>query len=193
MGPRAIHRGRRADRSLRGAALAFVIGGLVAVCRPDACRAGDALDQFKAVYLFNFAKLTNWPASAPADVLTMCFIGAFGVREQIVHDVAGKSIGTRRVAVRALDPAQRADDCNILYIDAAVASNARAAGSNMPSYALTVSDAHDFMHRGGMIELFAQGNRLRFNINLDTARQAGLKISSGLLDLASNVEQTSTP
>jgi hypothetical protein len=188
----ATRRGRRTGHSLRCAALAFVISGLVAVCRPDTCRADDSLDQFKAVYLFNFAKLTNWPTSAPADVLTMCFIGASGVREQIAHDVAGKSIGTRRVAVRALDPAQRADDCNILYIDAAVASNARPA-SNMRSYALTVSDAHDFVHRGGMVELFAQGNRLRFNINLDTARQAGLKISSSLLDLASNVEQTGTP
>ncbi|MEA3106098.1 MAG: hypothetical protein QOI88_703 [Gammaproteobacteria bacterium] len=177
----------RTARSLRRALLALFAGGLAAVCPIDICRADDALDQFKAVYLFNFAKLTTWPTSAPADVLTMCFIGASGVRDQIAHDVAGKSIGTRRVAVRAVDPAQRAD-CNVLYIDAAATTDARAV-SNMPSYALTVSDAHDFMRRGGMIELFAQGNRLRFNINLDTARLAGLKMSSSLLNLASNVEQ----
>jgi hypothetical protein len=172
--------------------LALLAGGLAAVCAIGICRADEALDQFKAVYLFNFAKLTTWPPSAPADVLTMCFIGASGVRDQIARDVAGKSIGTRRVTVRAVDAAQRADDCNILYIDAAAATDARAAPS-MPSYVLTVSDAHDFMRRGGMIELFPQGNRLRFNINLDTARLAGLKMSSSLLDLASNVEQMSLP
>ena len=35
----------------------------------------------------------------------------------------------------------------------------------------------------------AEGNRLRFNINLDNARHAGLRISSSLLQLASHVEE----
>ena len=185
----SYHQRRQNGHPLRAAALAFAIGGFMAAAASGPCRADDAMDQFKAVYLFNFAKLTNFPAAASPDVLTMCFIGASGVRERIARDVSGKSIGMRRVAVRALDPAQRAVDCNVLYIDAATARAAFA----MPAYALTVSDAHDFLHHGGVIELFAQGNRLRFNINLDAARQAGLKISSSLLDLASNVEQAGVP
>jgi hypothetical protein len=39
-----------------------------------------------------------------------------------------------------------------------------------------------------MIGLFTEHNRLRFNINLENARQAGLRISSNLLQLASAVE-----
>jgi hypothetical protein len=152
----------------------------------------DAMEQFKAVYLFNFAKLTVWPAPAPANLLTICFIGAPGVRGLIERDVSGKLVGARRIAVRSLGSSGDAEDCSIVYIEAtAVGSSTLAASA--PSYALTVSDASDFAHHGGMIELFFKDNRLRFIINLDNARLAGLKMSSSLLALASKVEQLGSP
>jgi hypothetical protein len=36
--------------------------------------------------------------------------------------------------------------------------------------------------------MYSEGNRIRFNINQENARRAGLKISSSLLQLASKVE-----
>lgn len=169
---------------------ACLLTATVALAAPVAW-ADDGMDQFKAVYLFNFAKLTVWPASAPADVLAMCFIGAPGVRDLIARDVSGKLIGARRITVRSLDGSQHADDCSIVYVDAA--STKMVLPAALPAFALTVSDAHDFAQRGGMIELFLQGNRLRFIINLDNARLAGLKMSSSLLELASKVDQAAPP
>ena len=54
---------------------------------------------------------------------------------------------------------------------------------------LTVSDSANFLHEGGIIALFAEGNRLRFRISLGNARHANLRISSSLLQLASSVEK----
>jgi hypothetical protein len=176
-------------RLLRASFAIVVLGlGCPATCAAD----DDALEQFKAVYLFNFAKLTVWPASVASDLLTICFIGAPGVRDLIAREVTGKLIGARHIAVRALGPSQRADDCSIVYIEAAVGAASSAAAS-APAYALTVSDAHGFAYHGGMIELFFKDNRLRFIINLDNARLAGLKMSSSLLALASKVEQLGSP
>jgi hypothetical protein len=169
----------------------FVIVALGLGCPATGLADDDATEQFKAVYLFNFAKLTVWPAPAPADLLTICFIGAPGVRGLIERDVSGKLIGARRIAVRSLGSSRDADDCSIVYIEAAAGSSTLAA--NAPAYALTVSDARDFAHHGGMIELFFKDNRLRFIINLDNARLAGLKMSSSLLALASKVEQLGSP
>jgi hypothetical protein len=182
---------RPVGRLLRQASFAIIALGILS--RPTNCLAADdALEQFKAVYLFNFAKLSIWPATAPAGVLTICFIGAPGVRDLIERDAGGKLIGARRIAVRSLGSSQGADDCSIIYIEAtAVVSSTLAASA--PAYALTVSDARDFAHHGGMIELFFKDNRLRFIINLDNARLAGLKMSSSLLALASKVEQLGSP
>lgn len=182
---------RPVGRLLRQASFAIIVLGILS--RPTNCLAADdALEQFKAVYLFNFAKLSIWPATAPAGVLTICFIGAPGVRDLIERDTGGKLIGARRIAVRSLGSSQGADDCSIIYIEAtAVGSSTLLASA--PAYALTVSDARDFAHHGGMIELFFKDNRLRFIINLDNARLAGLKMSSSLLALASKVEQLGSP
>jgi hypothetical protein len=53
---------------------------------------------------------------------------------------------------------------------------------------LTVSDISDFSKRGGMIELLLEGNKVRFAINLTSAREAGLEVSSKLLQLATRIE-----
>ena len=49
--------------------------------------------------------------------------------------------------------------------------------------------AKGFARNGGIIELFTEENRLKFIINVDNARRAGLRISSRLLQLAATVEQ----
>jgi len=52
---------------------------------------------------------------------------------------------------------------------------------------LTVSDADRFARKGGMIGLVNEGGKIRFEINLKAAEQAGIKLSSQLLKLASIV------
>jgi hypothetical protein len=49
---------------------------------------------------------------------------------------------------------------------------------------LTVSDGKDFSQAAGIIELYVEGGRMRFAINLDAADRSGLRLSSRLLGLA---------
>ena len=49
---------------------------------------------------------------------------------------------------------------------------------------LTVSDGAGFAQAGGMIELFVEGGRMRFAVNLDAVEQAHVRLSSQLLGLA---------
>lgn len=52
---------------------------------------------------------------------------------------------------------------------------------------LTVSDNDNFASRGGIIGFSNDNGRIRFDINLDAARQAQIKISSKLASLARKV------
>ena len=52
---------------------------------------------------------------------------------------------------------------------------------------LTVGETERFAQDGGMIGLCLEQNRIRFEINLDSAERAGLRISARLLALAKTV------
>jgi hypothetical protein len=49
---------------------------------------------------------------------------------------------------------------------------------------LTVSEASQFIEKGGNIQFLFQDNKVRFVINVTSAERAGLKMSSQLLKLA---------
>jgi hypothetical protein len=144
-------------------------------------------DQLRAGYLLNFIKFVDWPGRGP-DHWTLCFAGGEGIRNAITAAQTARQPGTSAITLRALGKGDGVGGCQLLYIDAdslSIDPPFDVTGQSL----LTVGDARGFTRRGGVIELFAEGNRLRFNINLDNARRAGLRISSSLLQLASHVEE----
>ena len=142
-------------------------------------------DALKAAYLVNFIRFVEWPPGTADEELTVCFLGGTGVRQALASGIEAKRVGPRRLTVRSLDADASRADCHVVYVDSTASSEA----GEPTSPALTVSDAADFVRRGGMIQLFTEQNRLRFNINVENAHRAGLRISSALLQLASAVER----
>jgi len=167
---------------------------LIIACTP--CRAAELPDtvredHLRAGYLLNFAKFVEWPTLGATDVLTVCFVGGTGIRESFAIGAGGKQVGTHPFVTRTLAGRESTEGCQVLYVEAAAPFSQEYLSVVAVSPALlTVGDAHDFIHKGGTVELFADSNRLRFNVNLDNARRAGLRISSSLLQLASRVEGT---
>jgi YfiR/HmsC-like len=53
---------------------------------------------------------------------------------------------------------------------------------------LTVSEIEGFAERGGGINFYLEGKKVRFEVNPDAARHDGLKVSSQLLSLGKIIE-----
>jgi len=156
---------------------------------PGVARNATRENALKAGYLFNFIKFVEWPQTAPTDALTVCFLGGSGVYDELAAVLPEKRLGDRRLMARQLVPGEPFTNCQVLYVDAEQLHTVAATlGAHAPAV-LTVSEAGNFLHDGGIIELFAEGNRLRFRISLENARRANLRISSSLLQLASSVEK----
>lgn len=164
---------------------------LVALLLASAARADgipvERADQLRAAYLFNFLKFVELPHVANHSI-QVCFIGARGVRDSLTASAVDKKIGARAIVTAELPAYGVWTGCDVVYLDAAEdvpTALTHAAGNDV----LTVSEAADFTEHGGIIQLFTEDNRLRFEINVGHARRAGLKISSDLLRLASRVAQ----
>jgi len=151
-----------------------------------ACAAQSEESQLKAVFVLNFAKLTEWPADARADSspFTIAILGktpsaAFisMLKEQTVHGA--------HVTVKHVDSVRQAKDSHLLYISDTERQRLPGILKELQQISiLTVSDIPGFSEAGGMIGLVPVQNRLSFEVNLAAARKARLTLSSQLLKLA---------
>ncbi|SFM78173.1 YfiR family protein [Thermodesulforhabdus norvegica] len=150
---------------------------------------GISEERLKAAFVYNFLKFTEWPSrSDEEDTLLLCTSAPPAMTESL-KDLEGRKIGKRTVKVLELEKAGNDRICHALFIDDS--SNNAMVPSLLHKFrndpVLTIGDRPDFCRMGGIIQLFREGNKLRFNINLRQARKSGIKISSRLLKLARRV------
>lgn len=142
--------------------------------------------EVKAGFVYNFAKLTEWPAEVRAKTATvrLCVNGPANefsaALAQLRHRPAldGHPIEVLRVVRPGM-----VRDCHLLVFTSPdrVPNDMIAAAASLP--VLTVGDVSGFAAAGGMIGLYPDGDKLRFEVNTAAAQAANLKLSSHLLRL----------
>jgi hypothetical protein len=144
--------------------------------------------EVKAAFLYNFAKFVEWPAEAFDDAdapLTIGVLGEDPFGDTLEQTVKGKTANGRKLAIRRFHKVRDLQPCHILFISSSEKRHLseildRLKGSSV----LTVGEVEGFAKRGGVINFFVEDNRIRFEVNVDAAKRAKLKMSSKLLRLA---------
>jgi hypothetical protein len=102
--------------------------------------------------------------------------------------VSGQTIGGRPIALRKVVDATGVPGCRVLYVPAEETRRFRPLlDAVRKSPILTVSDAPDFLERGGIIQFVLVSERVRFAVSMDAAQEAGLQLSAELLKVATRV------
>lgn len=141
----------------------------------------------KATFLYNFAKFVEWPDgtfTTPDSPIILCILGdnPFG---RALAAIENKNIKGRRLGIRLCRDVSETTGCHILYISPSEQKQVPHILNSIKHQSfLTVSDTEMFGKKGGMIYLFKTEHSVQFEINLEVARKARLKISSRLLKLA---------
>ena len=145
----------------------------------------------KAGFLYNFAKHVQWPATTFASSTNAIVIGILGedpFGKMLDTTVAGKTIDGHPISVERFERVEDIKACHILFTSASEKDRLADIQKNLGGRnILTVSDMDGFLTRGGQIQFITEDNRVKFDIGLDTARQAGLRLDSNLLRLARRV------
>jgi len=159
------------------------------------CHAAEPLpdeSQVKAALVFNIAKFVDWPAASFAQdssPLVICTLGSGGF-VSAVADLQGKQLKGHPVAVTQISRAEEIRTCHLLVIGNADAGQVQSVLFKLRSQpVLSISDRDRFAHSGGVVGLYRQSNKVKFEVNLQAAQQRQLKISSHLLKLARIVGQ----
>lgn len=184
--------GRRSRvRALRAAATSLLLArfALGSVPLPAALPPKPTEYEVKAAYLINFGKFVRSTAQRPArSSFDICILGRDPMGQALDTLAANVSINNLPVHIRRLPDVSEAKTCAILFISTSDQDRLREDLAILDDAdVLTVSDAPDFLQRGGMIQFLLVSNHVRFSVNLDAVNHAHLELSSELLRVASFV------
>jgi hypothetical protein len=147
----------------------------------------------KALFLYNFGSYVEWPATAfhgPDQPFVIGVLGQAPLLDTLFDIAASKKIGQRRIVIQHFLTIDAIRPCQILFIARGTPpAEQRQAVERMSGHpVLIVGESDGFASQGGAINFFVEANKIRFEINVEAARQQQLKISSKLLALARIVQ-----
>ena len=166
-----------------GVLLALLVAALAFQARAQTLEAS-----VKANYLVRFAAFVQWPDQAfagPDAPLVICVVGRTGFGPALAEAAAGQSAHGRPIRVRTVNAPALTRDCHVLYVGGGM-------GERWPLWVaetrhlLVVTDQRTSTRRGAVHFDLHEG-RLRFHVDQNAARAAGLSINARMLALALSV------
>ena len=163
------------------------------ILRTAAGQGGSAEEyELKAAMLYNLTQFVEWPASAypnPQAPILLCIIGRDPFGSALTSVALKKAVNGRPLLIFHPQIDKDVRGCQILYISSSERKTTPQIFSTLDGASvLTVGEMTQFAANGGMIQFSLADQQVHFDINLEAASRAGLKISSKLLVLAQIVK-----
>jgi len=142
-------------------------------------------DEVKAAFVYNFAKFVEWPTDKINGHINLCILGDSPLGFAALKAIDGRTAQDKQLVTKLLNKSDELKDCHIVFVAASERPKmAKLLKIAHQLHALTVSDMDGFAQENGAIGLVKTDEKIRFEINLLAAKEAGVVISSRLLSLA---------
>jgi len=147
--------------------------------------------QVKAAFLYRFLGFVEWPprtAVGPDEPINIAVVAAPAIAQELAALVKGREMNSHDIVVRSVRPGEAIDRAQVVFVGhdagagaAAILQRARDAGS------LTVAETPVALDNGAILNFVETDRKIRFEVALDAAERAGIRLSSRLLAVASRV------
>lgn len=145
----------------------------------------------KAAYILRFTQYVEWPDTVFATDRAPLVIEIDGDDElagELARISKGHLVGNRVVEIRTSRAGGESPWPQVVYVAARDGGLIKGALEGIGSRpVLTVTDAPDSLDVGAIINFVQVGQHLRFEVGLNNAERAGLKLSARLLSVAEHV------
>ncbi len=176
----------RAGCRRRATTVAVILAGISASrAAPPSSRTEEY--ELKAAFVYKLAKFVEWPEVAGGDDSTLVIgvVGEDPFGAALDDAVNGKTVNGRSLVVRRFSAVKRLAPCRILFVSRSVSDHFPEVLEGVRrTPTLTIGEGELFTREGGIVGFVTEDDKVRFDINVDAAERAGLKISSKLLALA---------
>lgn len=187
--------GRAQWRGIRSGLWALLVGAVLWHGQPAAA-AEPAVSkeyQIKAAFLYNFTKFVEWPAEKFEGTNSPIVIGLFGKNpfgSALAEAVKDRRVNGRGIQIKQIDIPSEVKGMHVVFVGAA--ENNRLDGLEdalKEGSVLGVGESEAFLKRGGTIMFALENDKVRFEIDMNSAESAKLKVSAQLQKLARTVRR----
>ena len=195
-GTEGRRRSRPRGRGIRRVCALLLAAGCLAPARTGRAQDAGASQiypeyQVKAAFLFNFAKFIDWPPGAfpvSTSPISICVLGKDPFEGELEVTLRDRAVGGRGLVARSAGPEADLSGCHVLFVPASESARLPAVLEKVASLpVLTVGESDQFQRLGGTVRFTLEDNRVRFIVNVASAKRAGLMISAKLLSIAKAV------
>jgi hypothetical protein len=149
----------------------------------------DTHSRLKAIYVYNFATLVDWPKEYKQGNFVIGVFGESKLYTELVDKYSSKTIGSQHIAIKKFTHQSQITDCHILYV---TGSNSEKIAELTKKFkdksTLIVSEKEGLLKSGSIINFIVQGNKQTYELSKTNATKHKLIIGSTLTNLAANVE-----
>jgi hypothetical protein len=141
--------------------------------------------QSKAAFLYHFADYVEWKSDDGNDFFNIAILGESDITMPLMQICDDKRIGTKKIRIKQYASVNDIEPSQIIFVSMNYNSSLDpliAKFCYQPTLIITERNI-DFI-QGSHINFFMAENRLKFEVNLKSVSNSGLKISSQLLQHA---------
>jgi hypothetical protein len=139
-------------------------------------------EKFKALFLYNFIKNIEWPASYKQGDVIIGVLGNSSIVKDLETITATQKSGNQSMKVIVFDNVDQITNCHLIYVSPGKGSLLSGLLTKLNgSSTLVITDTKNGIQQGSGINFILDGDKLKFEIFKKRIEQKGLKVSTALL------------
>lgn len=151
--------------------------------------------ELKAAFLYNFTKFIEWPTNRFQDANAPFIVAVAGTSlctaelEKIAKE---RKVNGRTLVIKTVTTPEDAQNAHVLLIPASKSTQLKEwLAAAHQAGVLTIGESDSAGWKNSIINFALEGEKIRFDLNVEQAETAGLKISAQLQKLARTIRKKS--
>lgn len=146
-------------------------------------------DKFKALFMYNFTKYLEWPASQRSGDFVVEVLGASGIVAELEIIAQKRKVGAQSIIVRRISDINESLAGNILFIPEQKSTRITQAVEQLKGKGtLIITDKPGLCKQGACINYVKINGKQNFEVSKTNIERQGLKVNATLLSLGITVD-----
>ncbi len=164
----------------------FFLVGILALI--TGARAQTTNHKIHSIFIYNFAKYTQWPSSVQSGNFTIEVLGRSPLADELERVVSNKLVGTQKIIVRRVSSPDQITAGHIVVIPDTESTHFEALQARLKGKpTLLITEKPGLGQKGSGINFVIKENKWSYELNQASLAENGLKVSVEISKLAINI------